>query len=272
MTEIDTAHIEKNSSILQPNVHFPTISPETIFHIGNFKIANSTLMLTLTVLLVLIFSVFIFKNRKEIPGKIQNISEVIYEKILSLLNQLTGDIKRAELILPAIGSVMVFIVLSNFMGHIPLLTSITYHGEPVFRSSSADFNTTFALALGSVIIIQIIGFKENGFSYLGHFFRFKQVYNGFKKGFGAGAISIVEFFVGLLEFVGEFIRVISLSVRLFGNMFAGKVVMAIALGTFAYVLPAVWLGFEFLVAFVQALVFTSLVTVYYTMVLKSNKH
>jgi F-type H+-transporting ATPase subunit a len=124
------------------------------------------------------------------------------------------------------------------------------------------------LALGAVIAIQFVGFAENGFGYLGHFFKFKEVYRGFKQGIGAGMIAIVEFFVGLLELVSEFIRVVSLSVRLFGNMFAGKVVMAIAIGSFAYILPAVWLGMEFLVAFVQALVFASLVTVYYTLVLK----
>jgi F-type H+-transporting ATPase subunit a len=263
---------EHHGTILQPEAHFPSIGPETVFHIGSWPIANSTLMLIVSGILVIAVTYALRKKLREVPGLFQNICESIYESIEGLLVQLTGDIARSKIILPTLGSVIIFIMLSNFMGHIPLLTSITYKGEPVFRSATADFNTTFALAVGAVLAVQFIGFRENGFGYLGHFFKFKEVYRGFKQGIGAGMIAIVEFFVGLLELIGEFIRIISLSVRLFGNMFAGKVVMAIAIGSFAYVLPALWLGFEFLVAFVQALVFTSLVTVYYTMVLKHDEN
>ena len=225
-------------------------------------------MLVLSVLIVAVISFIITKSTKPVPGGFQNIFESLYESMEGLFLQLTGSKKLASKVLPTIGSILLFIGLSNFIGHVPLLTSITYDGQPVFRSATADFNTTLALAVGAVLAIQFAGFRENGFGYLGHFFKFKQVYRGFREGVGAGMIAIIEFFVGLLELVGEFIRIISLSVRLFGNMFAGKIVMAIAIGSFAYVLPALWLGFEFLVAFVQALVFASLVTVYYTLVLK----
>ena len=249
---ITTEHTGVLKSFFQPHPHFPSIGPETVFHIGSFPVANSTLMLVLSSAIVILTVIILNKKLKEIPSIFQNISEMMYESIEGLFVQLTGSTKHADKVLPTIGSVLIFIGLSNFIGHIPLLTSITYEGEPVFRSATADFNTTFALALGSVLMIQFIGFKENGFGYLGHFFKFKGVYNGFKKGIGEGMIAIIEFFVGLLELISEFIRIISLSLRLFGNMFAGKVVMAIAIGSFAYVLPAVWLGMEFLVAFVQA--------------------
>lgn len=261
---------EHHYTILQPHAHFPSIQPETVFKIGNFPVVNTTLMLVLSVFVVLFATIVLVRNISLIPKTFQNIVEMIYEAILGLIEQLVGDKERAAKAVPILGSVMVFIGLSNFMGHIPLLTSIKWGGESVFRSATSDFNTTFALAVGSILIIQIIGFRENGIGYLGHFFKFKEVYNGFRKSIGEGMISIVEFFVGLLELIGEFIRIISLSLRLFGNMFAGKVVMAIALGSFAYVLPALWLGFEFLVALVQALVFTSLITVYYAMVLKKD--
>ena len=267
----ETATIEHVSGIkafFQPHPHFPSIGPEIVFKVGNFPVANSTLMLVLSIVLVIITVIALNKKLREVPKAFQNICEMLYESIEGLFVQLTGSTKHADKVLPTIGSVLLFIGLSNFIGHLPLLTSITYNGEPVFRSATADFNTTFALALGSVLMIQFIGFKENGFGYLGHFFKFKGLYLGFKKGIGEGMISIVEFFVGLLELVSEFIRIISLSLRLFGNMFAGKVVMAIAIGSFAYVVPAIWLGMEFLVAFVQALVFASLITVYYTLVLK----
>lgn len=272
-TEVgQTEAIEKTASFFKPHAHFPSIGPETVFHIGDWAVANSTLILVLSLVIISI-TLFIFNKRKKmVPNMFQNILESIYESIEGLMLQLTGSKKIADRVLATVGSVLLFIGFSNFIGHVPLLTSLTYKGEPVFRSATADFNTTFALALGAIIVIQFIGFKENGLGYLGHFFKFKEVYRGFKQGIGAGMISLIEFFVGLLELVSEFIRVISLSVRLFGNMFAGKVVMAIAISSFAYVLPALWLGMEFLVAFVQALVFASLVTVYYTLVLKHEEN
>jgi F-type H+-transporting ATPase subunit a len=269
---LDTTKTEshKEYSMLQPHAYTPGIKPETVFTVGSFPIASTTLMLSLTIILVAYVSFVLVKNMSVIPRTFQNIAEMMYEGIAGLIEQLVGDKKRAFSAVPVLGSLMIFIGLSNFMGLVPLLGSITYNGHHVFRGATSDFNTTFALAVGSILIIQIIGFKENGIGYLGHFFKFKEVYNGFKKSVGEGMISIVEFFVGLLELIGEFIRIISLSLRLFGNMFAGKVVMGIALGSFAYVLPALWLGFEFLVSLVQALVFTSLIAVYYAMVLKKE--
>jgi F-type H+-transporting ATPase subunit a len=267
---MEKAETHKEYSLLQPHAHFPSIKPETVFTVGAVPVASTTLMLGVSVLLVAFLSYILVRNISAVPKTFQNIVELIYEAIEGLIEQLVGDKKRAFSAVPVLGSVMVFIGLSNFMGLVPLLGSITFNGHHMFRSATSDFNTTFALAVGSILIIQIIGFKENGIGYLGHFFKFKEVYTGFKKSIGEGMIAIVEFFVGLLELIGEFIRVISLSLRLFGNMFAGKVVMAIAIGSFAYVLPALWLGFEFLVALVQALVFTSLIAVYYAMVLKKE--
>jgi F-type H+-transporting ATPase subunit a len=233
-------------------------------------------MLTFTLVLVLVFSLmvkFLF-SKKGLPGKFQNLLENFYELLEGLFEQLTGDKTQAKIVIPTVGSILVFIGLSNFLGHIPGLSSITLGEHHLFRSATSDFNTTFSIALIAVIGIQIIGFKQNGFlGYLGHFFKFKDVYLGFKKGLGEGAISLITFFVGILELFSELIKVISLSLRLFGNIFAGKIIMSILISSFAYILPSVWLGMEFLVAVVQALVFSSLITVYYTLVLKhEEKH
>jgi F-type H+-transporting ATPase subunit a len=117
--------------------------------------------------------------------------------------------------------------------------------------------------------MQIVGIKEQGFfGYLSHFIQVKQVWRGFRKSFGEGAVSIIGFFVGLIEIVSEIAKILSLSLRLFGNMFAHEVLTVILLGTFAFAVPAVWMGMGILVGVVQSIVFVALVTVYYSLVLK----
>jgi F-type H+-transporting ATPase subunit a len=273
MTQIQEKAAAHSDSFFQLHPHAPGIKPEVIFHIGEFPIANSTLMLFLTALVVLVFGIFVHKkySQKGVPSSFQNLLEILYEKLEGLFVGLTGSEKQGNIVLPIVGSMLLFVGISNFMGHIPILSSITdEEGAHLFRGATTDFNTTFSLGLIAVIGIQFVGFKENGLGYLGHFFKFKEVYHGFKSGISDGFLSLITFFVGLLELVSEFIKIISLSLRLFGNLFAGEIIKTIALASFAYGIPAVWLGMEFLIAVVQALVFGSLITVYYTLVLKHD--
>jgi len=145
-------------------------------------------------------------------------------------------------------------------------------GSQIFRTPTADFNTTFGLAFGSIFIIQLVGIKEWGlFGHIGKFLQFKEVFLGFKKGFSFGSTALISFFVGLLDIIGEIAKVISLSLRLFGNMYAGEVLTIVLFGSLAYLLPSLWLAMGLLSAVVQAMVFGSLVTVYYAMALKPDE-
>jgi F-type H+-transporting ATPase subunit a len=113
--------------------------------------------------------------------------------------------------------------------------------------------------------------REQGvFGYLSHFIQIKQVYKGFRKSFGEGMVSIIGFFVGLIEIISELAKVLSLSLRLFGNLFAHEVLTVILLGAFAVGVPAIWMGMGILVGVVQSIVFVALVTVYYSLVLKKD--
>ena len=114
---------------------------------------------------------------------------------------------------------------------------------------------------------------ENGvFSHLGHFIKVQPIISGFKKSLGAGFLGIVEFFVGLIEIIGELAKVISLSLRLFGNIFAHEVLMIILLGSLAIGVPAIWMGMGILVGVVQAIVFMALITVYYSLLVMTDKN
>lgn len=246
------------------------IQPDVIFRIGNFPISNTTLLLSFIALVLFLFSYFKISKYVWNPSRGQAIVEMIYEVILGLVKQITGSKKLAEKILPLIGALILFIGISNMIGLIvPGLTSITYDGVSIFRTPTSDFNTTFALALGCILLTHVVSIMDYGFfGHIGKFLKFKEIYLGFKSGIGNGFMALVDFFIGALDIAGEFAKIIALSLRLFGNMYAGEVLMVIIFGGLAFALPALWMAMSLLSAVVQAIVFSSLVTAYYTLAVK----
>jgi len=121
---------------------------------------------------------------------------------------------------------------------------------PYFRAGTADLNTTFALAIISVFMTQVFGFKYNNLGYLKKYFNFS---------------SPIMFFIGILELVSEFSKILSFSFRLFGNVFAGEVLLAVIAFLAALVVPMPFYGLEIFVGFIQALVFALLSVVFFNM-------
>jgi len=126
------------------------------------------------------------------------------------------------------------------------------HGKevfvPLFRSTNSDLNNTLALAIVSVASVQFFGIITIGFfKYAGKFF-----VSPFKKPYGVGT------FVGLLELVSEFSKMISFSFRLFGNIFAGEVLLVVVSMIIPYIVPLPFMFLELFVGFIQALVFSML--------------
>jgi len=246
------------------------IQPEVLFYIKGFPIANSTLMIFLVVVLVLLLGVWSRKYLKEIPGMFQSTIEIIYETLYGHIKTLTGSDHHTKQIFSILGAIFIYIGISNYIGLIPGLTSITFDGVSIFRTPTADFNTTFGLAFGAVVVLHVVSIIDWGFlGHLGKFFKFKEIIQGFKKGVSEGIMAIVDFLIGLLDIIGEIAKVVSLSLRLFGNMYAGEVLMIIIMGAFAYILPSIWLAMGLLVGIIQAIVFGSLVTAYYMLSIKT---
>jgi F-type H+-transporting ATPase subunit a len=128
---------------------------------------------------------------------------------------------------------------------------------PFFRGISVDLNFTASLALISVVMIQVIGFRAQGISYLSKFFNTRRMFQ--VPFFGA-----MDFLVGLLELISELSKILSFAFRLFGNMFAGVVLVAIVaslLGNIS-ILPAMIMMFELFVGVIQAFVFGMLTMVF----------
>lgn len=261
-------------SIFRVHEEVPSIAPPILGDIGPITIATSTMTVLFITLLFVFLCVYVSKS-KLIPSKFQHLMEIFYEQVTSFITSIVGDKKTAAKVVPYVGSILVYLLVANLLPMFPFVSSlyVIIDGEhvPLLRGATTDFNTTFGLALAVVVTMQIIGMREQGvMGYLSHFIQIKQVFSEFKKGIKDGMFSIVGFFVGLIELVSEIAKILSLSLRLFGNMFAHEVLTVILLGAFAYGVPAIWMGMGLLVGFVQSIVFVALATVYYSLVLKKE--
>lgn len=259
-------------SLLNVQRDIMPIGPEPILQIGNFSLSNSSMFIFFIIILFIALYIFSIRKFKERPDSGQSIIEMMYEGIVSFIEQITGSKEHAKVVLPVVGTMFVFLGVSNLIGLFPGLTAITVGDVSLFRSPTADFNTTFTLAVGSVIALHFIGVKEWGlWGHLGKFFKVKEVIQGFKGGLKKGVMSLIDFGIGLLDIIGEVAKVVSLSLRLFGNMYAGEVLAIIIMGGLAWIVPSLWTAMNVLVGVIQALVFGSLVAAYYMLAIKPRE-
>jgi len=241
------------------------IQSSEVFSLFGFTVANSTLFIMLISVVIVVFGLLVVKRFSYAnPGKFQVAVESVYLSAFDLIKSILNDDEKTKKAFPIIGSLMFYLVIANLIGLIPGLEQITFNNESVFRTPTSDFNTTFGLALAAVLIVNVISFREKGvIGYLSQYFKFADIWNGFKKSFGEGIMGIINFLIGLLDIIGEATKVISLSLRLFGNMYAGQVLAIIILGFVSFVIPSLWLAMNLFVGVLQAVVFASLVASYY---------
>lgn len=260
------------TQFLQAQRDIPSIDPRILFDIAGIPIAASSFTIFLIMVLFIILGLVVRFTFQVYPTKFQVFFEEIYNAIKDLLTEVAdGDTKRSEGLMPVIGSMFFYLLVANLITLIPGLTDVTADGVALFSNPTADFNTTLGLALGSVIVINIISMYEWGiFAYIGNFIKIKPVIDGFQKSGGEGALALVDLFVGALDIVGEIAKVISLSIRLFANMYAGQILATILMGAFAYVVPAIWYAMSIFSGGMQAMVFATLVAAYYMLAVPGN--
>lgn len=227
-----------------------SVAAEKLFHLGPIAITNS--ILTSFVVMGILLAIIILSQNK--TSKFYTMIEFAIEQLYNFIRNILGE--ATDKIFPLLLAFFMFILFSNWIGLLPGVGSIglnheTSHGHeflPLLRSPSADLNTTIALALVSVIIIQFLSIKAHGIGgYIKKFINFSNPIN---------------FFVGILEAVSELAKVLSFSFRLFGNIFAGEVLLMVAMFLIPYLLPVPFLILEIFVGFIQALVFTMLTTIF----------
>lgn len=241
------------------------ISPDVVFNIHGFPITNSTLSLVFISVFILLIGLYIRRNISvDNPGKLQSFLEMVFEALVSQVRTLTGSEYHATRIFSLISTIFVFVGFSNYLGLVPGFGSITYNGVSIFRTATSDFNTAFAIAFGCLVVFQLI--TINDFGIKGFFLKFvpiDKLAQDVRKGGLAPIYVFITILIAILDIIGEFAKVISASLRLFGNMYAGEVLTSILIGLFAFVLPSLWIVFGLLSAFVQTIVFGSLITVFY---------
>lgn len=241
-----------------------SIEPSVIFDIAGFPVANSTLFMILVTLVVVVFSGIVLNGRNLVPSRAQAFFEIVYEAIVKQIRTITGSEYHAARVLPIIAAVFIFVGVSNYLGMMPGLSSITFDGKSLFRTATGDFNTTFGMAFGALIVLHAVSIKDFGLlGYVGKYIPVKQISHDLKKGFLSPVYVFVTILIACLDIVGEFAKVVSVSLRLFGNLYAGDVLTTILIGIFAFVLPSFWVAFSLLGALIQTIVFGSLITVFY---------
>lgn len=262
---------------------------ENFLGFGPLYFVNVLPTLAVTIVLIVVIAFFTNRSLKNsantdlVPRGIGNLMEAFFELLYNLTEGSAGT-KYVRMIFPWFATIMFYVLFANLLKLIPGFESIgvlhphggehavrELHGwhifntelseeyvlAPFFRGISVDLNFTFALALISVVFIQVVGFRAQGWGYLTKFFNTKRMFK--VPFFGA-----MDFLVGLLELISELSKILSFAFRLFGNMFAGIVLVAIVaglLGKFS-ILPAMIMMFELFVGVIQAFVFGMLTMVF----------
>ncbi len=240
------------------------LAAEKLWTIGPLVITNTLLTTWIVTGILLLFAYLATRKITRVPNALQNIAEYVIEGLQNVVEPIAQ--KKTEVFLPILVSFFLFILIGNYFGLLPGVGTIGFwevkdgHDVfiPLFRSINSDLNTTLALGIISIFYTHYLAITHLGFKgYVGKFLSLNPIF----------------LFVGILEFFGEITKIISLSFRLFGNVFAGEVLLTTAsTKLFAYLVPIPFYSLEILVGFVQAFIFTMLTMVFMVILTEDHAH
>ncbi len=228
------------------------LAPLALFHIGNVGITNTFFTIIFVSLLLVLFAFFVGRSLQMKPGGFQTALELLIVYPYTFVRETLGNDKLAERVFPLIMTIFILVLSVNWFGLLPFVASIgiteQVHGVgkiiPFFYPGATDLNFTLALALIAFFAIEIAGIATLGVvKYANKFITFK---------------SPLAFILGIIELISELARLISFSFRLFGNIFAGKVLVLVVMLFAPLIVPVPFLAFETFVGFVQAAIFSVL--------------
>ncbi len=209
------------------------------------SISSSIFTMWIISAVLILTMVLLTRGMRRIPGRGQNAIEALYEGLESFAMSLGGP--AAKPYIPLFVTLFVYILASNWSGLLPFVGRIE-----LFRAPTSDVNITVGLALVSFTLFHIEGVRALGVGgYLSKFFPVRE----FRNGVGAGVIAM---FVGLVELMLEFVKPLTLSMRLFGNIYGGEVALGVILALTITVVPLALYGLELMLNLVQALIFSVL--------------
>jgi len=241
-----------------------SITSETIFTVFGVSITNSMILGIIGYALLVLTAILLARGVKNgSRSRFVLAGQWLFEMLYNMTADILGDKKLARRVAPLAITIFFAVMFNNWLGTMPGVGPITYNGSPLFRGLAADLNFTFALAIITMVSVQIYAIKQHGA--WGNAKRY--LVNPFKNPVGT--------FEGILEFVGEFSRFVALSMRLFGNVFGGEVLLVVIayLTQWLGFLPLpIFMGFELFIGALQAFVFYILTIIFIALAVSHGDH
>jgi len=220
-------------------------------------ISSTLLTMWLVMAIVVIGSALLVRGSKLVPGRGQNIFEFVYEFLSDFGMGLAGP--TAKPYIPIFLGAFLLVLFDNWIGLVPPVGKVDF-----LRAPSSDVNITIGMALVSFLIFHFEGFRHLGVrGYLGKFFPFYE----FRNGIGAG---IIAMFVGIIELMLELVKPVTLSMRLFGNIYGGEVALGVITSLTIAIFPIALLLLDGMLNAIQALIFSVLTLVFITLAIESH--
>jgi len=260
-------------SVPQPH---PELPAEVVFHLFGFPITNSVIAAWFTIVVLVGFSYAVTRRFKLIPGRLQMALEFLIGWLYNFCQSVAGE-ENGRRFFPVVATIFLFVAFNAWLGLLPGFGSIIVHthGHEVhlLRPANTDINMPLALALVSFIFVLYFGLKALGFKYLVQYFNVVPLARSFghiirgrmRAGLSGMFTGFIQLFVSILELLSMFVRIVSFTFRLFGNMTAGEILLLIAAFLVPWVFALPFYGLELLVGFVQALIFGGLTLVFLTL-------
>jgi F-type H+-transporting ATPase subunit a len=227
-----------------------TLAADPIFHIGGFTVTNALLVTWIASAILLVTALRFSRNIRTVPGRFQALLEIVFDGLLTFMDAVTGSRAKTQRFGPITLTIFFLVLVANWLELFPGFESIFIHGVPLLRAPSSDFNLTLSIAVIAVVSTHVLGVRTLG--------ALKHI----KKYFSANPINT---FIGIIEIVGDFAKILSFSLRLFGNIFAGSILLLVIGFLVPWGAPLPFMGLELIVGLIQALVFSVLTLVFMTM-------
>ncbi len=251
---------------MEEGIHV-ALSAEKIGDFLGLTITNTLVTSWFVVLLLVTVGVLVGSRLKMVPGRFQTLLEWLFGGIYDYVAEILENRDLARRFFPLLITIFLFVFVSNWLEFIPVVGSLGFffsergHSEfvPLFRSVNTDLNVPLALAIISFLVVEITGIMTLGALKYGS----KFIVNPLKNPIG--------FAVGLVELIGEIVRVVSLSFRLFGNILAGEIIIVVAIYFAPYLLPIPLMMFELFIGFLQAAIF-ALLTLFFIKLAVTEPH
>ena len=255
----------------------PQLPAEEVFHLFGFPITNSIVAAWLTIIVLVGFSYVVTRRLKLIPTRLQAFFEFALGSLLNFCQSVAGE-KNGRRFFPIVATIFLFVILNAWLSLLPGFGSIEVvsgEGRPVhlLRGANTDINMPLALAIMSFIFVSYFGVKSLGTGYLAKFVNVSQFFSSvgqifsgkLRAGLSGIFTGVINIFVGFLEALSELVRIVSFTLRLFGNMTAGEILLLMATFLIPFLFALPFYGLELLVGFVQALIFAGLTLIFLTM-------